>query len=428
MLRAITAILTTATVLGALCVPATAASAAPVDQNCTAAGTDSTDLSWAQQQLAADRVWPFSRGGNVTVAVLSSGVDANQPQLRGRVSAGTDATANGTADTDCVGDGTQVAGVIAAQQAPPAKFAGVAPQAGIVPVRVTARTTGGTPMTDAATLAKGITWALGQHVDVICVAVPAYDPAPDLLQAIRAAATQGVVVVAATGDRAQDSKGGNPTPYPAAYPGVVAVSALASSGSRWPDSGYGPFVWVSAPGAGVLTLQRSHGLTVTDGTDLAAGLVSGAVALLISRERAQGRTIRPDQVRARLAATATPAPAAPPNSEYGYGIVNPYRLLTESATTAGPERLPALQPSPLSPAEQERRAAWTRSESVALWLTLAVVVAVAVVLGLGAALPRGRRRRWQPTLARPPQPRDEPEEPGPPAMLFDEQETPAHRM
>src|SRR5215470_393101 len=92
-----------------------AAVAAPAD-NCAQPGQDYTPVPWQQQALAPERAWPFSRGSGVTVAVLSTGVDANQAQLRGRVSPGFDAaTGSGTAADDCLGNGTQVAGVIAAQ-------------------------------------------------------------------------------------------------------------------------------------------------------------------------------------------------------------------------------------------------------------------------------------------------------------------------
>src|SRR5579859_1850008 len=87
----------------AAAVPSTGPAPAQLPQNCAGPGT-AAGTSWAQQMLAPQRVWPLSRGAGVTVAVLDSGVDASQPQLYGRVAAGTD-MAGGTGDSDCSGHG-----------------------------------------------------------------------------------------------------------------------------------------------------------------------------------------------------------------------------------------------------------------------------------------------------------------------------------
>ena len=115
--------------------------AAPGDR-CAQPGDTGSDTPWPHTMLALDSVWPFTRGGGTTVAVLSTGVDADQPRLRGHVLDGFDAMAGaGPADSDCTGTGTQVAGVIAAQ-APIGNGGGVtavAPATRILPVRVIGR-------------------------------------------------------------------------------------------------------------------------------------------------------------------------------------------------------------------------------------------------------------------------------------------------
>jgi len=411
-------------VLAGVAGPVGPAQAAPPEQNCVEPGQEAPVDSWAQRLLAPQRVWPLTRGENVIVAVLGSGVDAGHPQLRGRVAAGFDATTGtGPANTDCLGVGTQVAGAVGAQAAPPVQVTGVAPQAGIVPVRVVPQgVPAGQIAVDPAMLARGIDWAVSQHVAVVCVAVVTYTASPDLQRAVEGALAQGVVVVSAVGDRGDPKRYDNPKPYPAAYPGVLAVSALAATGYRWTNSGYGPFVRIAAPGAAVPMPQRVKGLVLADNPGVAAGFVAGSVALLLARETTRGNRLTPDAVLKRVEATATPAPHGAPSNDYGSGVVNPYRLVTEGTTDGRPDPLPALQSSPLSQEARDRAAAWARSEHLALWLTLAVVVLVVVVIGAGAALPRGRRRHWRPGLAPPPRQRSEPAEPGPPVLLFEEPE------
>jgi hypothetical protein len=268
---------------------------------------------------------------------------------------------------------------------------------------------------EPAILARGLKWALDHRVAVICVALPSYSPDAQVQEQIRQARLHGVVVVAAAGNRGELTAG-NPTPYPAALPDVIAVSAIGPDGQGWAASGHGNFVTVAAPGVGVVTLQRGAGQTTVDDTGVAAGFVAGSVALLLSRER----QLDPAAVVQRVIATATPAPLGPRSTVYGYGVVNPYRMVTERLSIGRPDQLPPLRPDALSQAERDRTQAWADSTRLALWLAGAVAVLVLVVLAVGAALPRGRRRRWRAGLAPVPVQRNEPAEPPPPVPLFDD--------
>ncbi|GAA5188681.1 hypothetical protein GCM10023322_39900 [Rugosimonospora acidiphila] len=396
--------------------PATPAAAA--DDNCVAAGQSLTPALWAQQLLAPERAWSFTKGSGQKVAVLDSGVDADQPQLRGHVSNGYDAVRNsGSADTDCAGTGTQVAGAIAAQQAGSSGIYGVAPGVTIVPVRVT-----GEPGDDSTTpvsatvLARGINWAVDQHVDVLDISVAISTDSASVRDAIAGAVSAGITVVAAVGDLG-DSNGGNPTPYPANYPGVIGVGAIAQDGTWWPSSGHGGYVDLVAPGAGVPALQRDQGLVNVQGsTALAAGFVSGAAALT----RARWTDLSTAQLTGRLLGTATPAAGGQDGPEYGSGIVNPYGAVTDDLVDRAPVPMSAFAPHGPSAQELARRATLNHSRRLAILLTavgigLLVVVAVAAV-----GVPRARRRAWRPALAASPPAREEPDEPAPPALLFGE--------
>ncbi len=58
--------------------------------------------------------WALAKGGTGVVAVLDTGVQANHPDLTGRVLAGYDFVNNDTNAADDNGHGTWVAGIIAA--------------------------------------------------------------------------------------------------------------------------------------------------------------------------------------------------------------------------------------------------------------------------------------------------------------------------
>ena len=386
-----------------LSVPAVAAPGV----NCAEPGRGDITGSWSRALLRADATAPVADGSGVVVAVLSTGVDAGQPQLRGRVLAGVD-TVDGTApaDEDCTGTGTQVAGVIAGQKAGgDDDVAGLAPKSRILPVRVLPDDPAGSPATPEA-VAGGVTAAVRNGADVVVVAVPVYEDDPDLASAVAEALAQDVVVVAAAGDLGGPDDG-NPTPYPAAYAGVIGVGAIDQNGRIAPGSQRGDYVDLVAPGVAVPTLQTGRGLVEANGTAVAAGVVGAAAALIRDRRgdlsaRAVGRL---------LTATAAPAPTG---TAFGAGVVDPAAALTGQLVSPSSKPLPGVQPAPVpdTAAESRRRA-------VALISAGLAGLAVVGLLILAAVLRRSRRGGWRPVSAPPLPTRTEPLEPGPPPMLLD---------
>lgn len=401
-------------VCAAVCAAVVSVAGAPAasaqSDDCAPPGELYLNVPWSQRLMAPERVWPFTRGGGVTVAVLATGVDAEHPLLEGRVEEGFDAVAGrGAADSDCLGLGTQVAGVIAARQDPNSGFAGLAPAARILPVRVVEGRPSRSYVAEAEDLAEGIRWA-AERADVIVVAVAAYSDDDELAEAVREAVRAGALVVAAVGNLGQDSDG-NPPPYPASYDGVIGVGAVDFTVTRWPRSQYGPYVDLVAPGADVVTLQRLGGMVATEGTGIAAGFVAGAAALVMSEYRDASAS----EVGHRLLATATPAPGGAWSPEYGRGVVNPYAAVHDRLVEADPTPLPAvIRPEP------EEYPEWLRSREVAVAGALGALALVVVVITVAVALPRGNRRLWRAGIASLPPRVEEPEEPGPPLQLFDD--------
>ncbi|MBW4703048.1 S8 family serine peptidase [Micromonospora sp. RL09-050-HVF-A] len=392
---------------GLLAGPVPPAAAAP---DCAQAGGQVAAPSWAQQVLAPEQVWPFSQGAGVTVAVLGSGVDGDHPQLRGRVEPGYDAVrGSGRADTDCTGQGTRVAGLIVARQAGPSPFAGLAPSARVLPVRVVDDRAFGAAPVDPGVLARGIDWAVDRGARVVAVTVAADRDSAALRTSVRRAVVRGVLVVGASGDRGGD---GNPVSYPAGYPEVLAVGAIGPDGRRWPKSQYGPYLDLVAPGVAVTTTQRGSGLVeAADGTALACGFVAAAVALTLAK---RGGAPRSELVRLL---TVTAVPGAD-RAEYGHGTVNPYGALND-------QLLPQARPAPLPrfrPAVDRPDPALRESRRIALAGAVLALGTVLVICAVALTLPRVRRRRWRAAVAPAPARSAQPTEPGPPVQLFDDPE------
>ena len=123
----------------------------------------------------------------------------------------------------------------------------------------------------------------------------------------------------------------NPTEYPAAYPGIIAVGATGKSNRRASFSNTGSHIGISAPGLDILSTlpmtpsaARNKSETeyaVWSGTSMATPHVSASAALVISRDP----NLSPQQVADRLKSTATKLSAMgnkPHTREYGYGLLN----------------------------------------------------------------------------------------------------------
>ncbi|GAB3155913.1 hypothetical protein GCM10027290_52840 [Micromonospora sonneratiae] len=377
---------------------ATPAAAKRVAARCTSALAPVepvTETPWAQQRYLPSRLAPLATGTGVTVAVIDSGVDTRHAQLRGRVLKGVDLLDRGPdGNLDCAGHGTAVASIIAATSQQGVAFHGLAPQARILPVRISeqqiieGRESGRT--VTPAQFARAIRWAVDNDASVLNLSVVLYDDNPAVRAAIDYAVGKDVVVVAAAGNLHEN---GDPLPYPAAYEGVLGVGAIGPDGVRAPFSQVGTYVDVVAPGSGVLAAVPGRGHRKQEGTSYAAPFVSATAALI----RQYWPDLSAAQVIDRITATADPAPAGTDSRAYGSGVLNPYRAVTDTSSVEQRPRparaLPAQQVDPAVTATQERRATVRQR---ALWLAGVGGILAGVVVLLAVVLPRGARRRWRP--------------------------------
>jgi len=403
----------------ALAVVTVSPPAAQAQQNCVVPGDSVVPVPWSQKMLAPDRVWPLSTGAGQRVAVLSSGI-TDHPQLTGRIAeraafAPPD-TAQPSGLPDCLGSGTGVSGIIAAQPSPAVGFHGMAPGAQILSAKVVADQypPNRNPRDSVApdTLAAAVAWAVDRGATVIAVPTVTYDDSPALRAAVQRALSRDIVVVAAVGEFASNEPPGLMA-YPAGYDGVVGVGAIGEDGNVLGATRTGS-VDLVAPGANVITTYPDHGLGPASGSQVATAYVAATVALVRSYRPQLSNT----DVLRRLYATAAPAPEGTGSPHYGFGVVNPYQAVSDDVAAGSPVALPPFTPPVVDPEVAARQAAEERSDRWALILAaggFALVILVTAIVVFG---PRGRRRRWRSGLAAVPQDRLEEERPEPPVELF----------
>jgi len=247
------------------------------------------------------------------VAVVDSGVDNSHPVLSGSVLPGadfsdSDTISNGDGHKDLDGHGTGMASLIVGH----GRIVGAAPDAKILPIRVA----GSAQRTN---FAQGIRWATTHGADIISISSGAALADPREMAAVEEAIQSNVVVVAGVGN----IPGSNSVQYPASYPGVIAVAATTRDGSHSSHSVTGPQVMLAAPGEHISRADLNHGFALATGTSDSTALVSGVVALILSKFP----SLSVDEVTRRLTETAVDGGPVGRDETFGFGTVNPVDAL-----------------------------------------------------------------------------------------------------
>ena len=376
---------------------------------------DLTDQNtWAQRLFDMERVWPLATGKGVTVAVLDSGVQGDHPIFSGNVASGKayvdpestdrdsqDLSDNGT--RDCLGHGTAVAGIIAGGKADGSDFYGMAPDVTILPVRVTnddpnaaadeEDSSNDDPLVTPDDFADAIRYAVDHDADVINMSLKFDQDHPSIKAAVEYATEQGAVLVASGGnDGGEELADATRPAYPAAYEQVIGVGAVDQTLTKTQQSQWGFWINLVAPGAAVAAPQHDGGFQEAfGGTSGAAAFVSAAAALLVERYP----NWSPEQYVTQLLLTASAVSGEVPSPEYGYGVVDPYRALTERLTGAEPVDITSFEPPMLTEAQATREEDFTWMNSVALIVALVAVAGFFITILSVAAIRRARRAGWR---------------------------------
>lgn len=128
------------------------------------------------------------------------------------------------------------------------------------------------------TVIQGLAWLMQENVPVINVSL--VGPPNELLQrVVEMASARGHLIVAAVGNDGPSA----PPLYPAAYPGVVAVTAVDRTDKVLIEAGRGRFIAFAAPGADIEAASLPSGYSPVRGTSFAAPIVASRLTLLLER-------------------------------------------------------------------------------------------------------------------------------------------------
>ncbi len=295
--------------------------ATPVVASSGAMSAGGDPAQYTLTKLRLSEAHGLTRGDNVLVAVIDSGIDAGHPELAGVIAGTFDALDSSEKPHT---HGTAIAGAIAARS----RLMGVAPAARILAIRAFGAS-GNTASGTSFAILKSLEYAVAQNARVINMsfAGPA-DPA--MARHLTLARGKGIVLIAAAGNFGPKS----PAQYPAADPNVIAVSATDAEDKLFTASNRGNHIAIAAPGVDILLPAPEANYQVTSGTSFAAAHVSGIAALIL--ERRPG--LSPDNVRRILQISARDLGPRGKDDQYGAGLADAYQaiLALEPRTATAP--------------------------------------------------------------------------------------------
>ncbi|HYC08493.1 MAG TPA: S8 family serine peptidase [Steroidobacteraceae bacterium] len=242
------------------------------------------DLQTNLTTLGIARAHERTQGAGVHIALIDTAVDANHPDLHGRIAHAQSFVETQAPPGTSLRHGTAVAGVIAAVANNHVGIVGIAP---LAQLEVFAGCWQLAPDSDAAacntfTLARALAAALASGAPLVNLSLAG--PADPLLEAlVQAGLRRGITFVGAAA--------GSEAPFPTAIPGVITASGTEQS----------PQGALLAPAQHVLTLRPGGEYDFESGSSVAAAEVTGVIALLMS---ASPTRLTPSGITALLGAGA----------------------------------------------------------------------------------------------------------------------------
>lgn len=260
--------------------------------------------SGAAHAIASVAAAPAGGGaGDIRIGLVDAGVDTRSPALRTVVIEQHGFAPGGVRPQ---GHGLATAALLAGAQG---QFQGAAPGARLYVADVYGTTAAGG---SAAALAQALGWMAQVRVPVINVSLVG-PPNLTLQAVIRAMIARGHLIVAAVGNDGPAA----PPLYPAAYPGVVAVTAVDRRRKLLPEAGRPGRIDFTAPGADMAVPASGGGFTAVRGTSFAAPIVAGRLARHLPAPDPAGAA----RAKAAVARDAIDLGARGPDALYGHGLV-----------------------------------------------------------------------------------------------------------
>ncbi|RXZ83443.1 peptidase S8 [Paenibacillaceae bacterium] len=273
------------------------------------------------EQIGAKRAWEkITPETDMKIALVDTGIDLKHPDLKDNLVEGTNLVRPGRSPQDDNGHGTNVAGVIAAAGNNGEGVAGILWKAKLMPVKALDSDGFG----DEDQLGEGVLYAVKHGAKIVVLAVGLYRESPYMRDIVKYAESNGVLLVAATGNDGEKYGSKIAVKYPAGYPTVLAVAGASSDNKPVKRSNSGSEVDIAAAWT-VYTTKLGGGYGREEGTSMAAPQAAAAAALVWLKYP----SLKPFQIREILRQSAKDIGPKGWDEATGYGLLQIDAALTD---------------------------------------------------------------------------------------------------
>jgi subtilisin family serine protease len=230
---------------------------------------------WQITAFDLPKAWAYTKGKNVTIAILDSGCDINHCDLANNliVIKGSNIINPKEPPCDDNSHGTHCMGIVCACENG-IGIIGVAPEAKGMPIKVLNQNGDG----DLRDVAVGIRFAVENGADIISMSLGSPFAIQQVRKAIKYAIKKGVSVFCAAGNAGQTKE----IFYPACYPETIAIGSIDKCFNRSNFSNTGKMLDFLAPGGDIQSTIPNNSYGVMSGTSMATPFAVGCAALLLS--------------------------------------------------------------------------------------------------------------------------------------------------
>lgn len=230
-------------------------------------------MGWEITKFNIPKYWQQSRGENVIIAVIDTGVDFNHEDLKNNIITGKNFVELNKEPMDVCGHGTHVSSTIAAQDNG-CGIVGVANKAKIMPIKGLDDNGSG----NTNSIVSSIKFAANAGVDFITMSLGSPNPSKPIENAINYAASKGCVIFCAAGN----SGSSHDIMYPAKYKNTISIGAIDKNLNRTNFTCSGDSLDFLAPGHEIIGCVPNNNYAMMSGTSMSNPYAVGLAALLCS--------------------------------------------------------------------------------------------------------------------------------------------------
>jgi subtilisin family serine protease len=282
----------------------------------------SETVDWGLVDIAIPKLWEKSKGENITVAVLDTGI-TNHDDLNENILWDKYKSYISNEELDGHGHGTMVAGVISAKDSG-FGVVGVAPNTKILPIKVLPNSVMFQNSTDQD-LTNALKYCLEMGVDIINMSLGSlYKQSQAFQEVLIEVYNNNIPIVCAMGNYGEKY-----ACFPANFPQTFGVTSYGKGRNISTFSSRGYAADFALPGEDILTTTLNNKYSIVKGTSFSSPFLAGIISLILSKAKKENKKYTIEELKQLLISCSSDYGPPGKDNMYGYGIINTDSLINK---------------------------------------------------------------------------------------------------